>query len=150
MELSGSERKVIKEALAILERNMRKHGVALTSPTAVRDFLRLRLAGKKQEIFVCIFVDSQHRVIAAEDMFHGTLTQTSVYPREVLRQALEHNAAAVILAHNHPSGYAKPSQADQFLTQNLRVALTLIDVDVLDHFIVTDEAITSFAELGLL
>jgi len=83
-------------------------------------------------------------------MFHGTLTQTSVYPREVLRQALEHNAAAVILAHNHPSGYAQPSQADQFLTQNLRVALTLIDVSVLDHFIVTDDAITSFAELGLL
>lgn len=150
MKLTAKEQATVQRALAILEKNMRVHGVAMTSPTAVRDFLRLRLAAERQEVFVVLFLDAQHRVIEAVDMFRGTLTQTSVYPREVIRAALEYNAAAVILAHNHPSGVAIPSQADEFLTRNLRDGLALVDVSVLDHFIVAGMQALSFAERGLL
>ncbi len=97
-----------------------------------------------------LFLDAQNRVIASEEMFRGTLTQTSVYPREVVKRALAHNAAAVILAHNHPSGVAEPSRADEFLTRTLRESLALIDVRVLDHFIVAGNGVVSFAERGLL
>ena len=127
-----------------------KRGSALTSPGAVRDYLRLSLAGKEHEIFMVIWLDAQHRVINAEDLFRGTLTQTSVYPREVVKHALKANAAAVIFAHNHPSGVAQPSQADELLTRNLKEALTLVDVKVLDHFIVAGNQALSFAERGLL
>jgi DNA repair protein RadC len=123
---------------------------ALTSPGAVRDLLRLRLAGLPHEVFVCIYLDAQHRVIALEELFRGTLTQTSVYPREVVKAALKANAAAVIFAHNHPSGVAQPSQADELLTRTLREALSLVEVKVLDHFIVAGNAALSFAERGLL
>jgi DNA repair protein RadC len=126
------------------------NGSVLTSPGAVRDFLRLSLAGKEHEIFMVIWLDAQHRVIGAEDLFRGTLTQTSVYPREVVKHALKANAAAVIFAHNHPSGVAQPSQADELLTRNLKEALTLVDVKVLDHFIVAGNQALSFAERGLL
>src|SRR5688500_10795290 len=127
-----------------------KSGSALTSPGAVRDYLRLRLGGLQHEVFVCIFLDAQHRAIKADELFRGTLTQTSVYPREVVKAALAANAAAVIFAHNHPSGAAQPSQADELLTRNLKEALALVDVKVLDHFIVAGNQAISFAERGLL
>ena len=123
---------------------------ALTSPQAVRDYLRLKLAGLPHEVFVCIHLDAQHRVIAIEEMFRGTLTQTSVYPREVVKAVLRANSAAVIFAHNHPSGLAQPSQSDELLTRNLRDALSLVEVKVLDHFIVAGTRALSFAERGLL
>ncbi|HYR05089.1 MAG TPA: DNA repair protein RadC [Gallionella sp.] len=124
-------------------------GDALCSPRAVREYLRLSLGGRQQEVFLVLFLDTQHRVIASEELFHGTLSQTSVYPREVVKRALAHNAAAVILAHNHPSGVAEPSQADQLLTSALKQALNLVDVRVLDHFVVAVGQTLSFAEKGL-
>ncbi len=125
-------------------------GNALTSPRAVREYLQLLLRGKAHEVFMAIFLDAQHRVIAAEELFQGTLTQASVYPREVVKRALHHNAAAVILAHNHPSGVAEASQADRLLTDALKQALSLVEVRTLDHFIVADAACLSFAERGLI
>jgi len=122
-----------------------------SSPGAVRDYLRLRLAGLQHEVFFALWVDAQNRLISAEELFRGSLTQTSVYPREVVKIALAHNAAAVILAHNHPSGVAEPSRADEALTRELKQALALVDVRVLDHFIVAGTALPlSFAERGLL
>lgn len=123
---------------------------ALTSPGAVRDYLRLTLASLEHEVFVCIWVDAQHRVIAVEETFRGTLTQTSVYPREIVKAALAANAAAVVFAHNHPSGVAQPSRADELLTRSLKEALALVDVKVLDHFVVAGRQAISFAERGLL
>jgi DNA repair protein RadC len=123
---------------------------ALTSPGSVRDYLRLSLASREHEVFVCIWLDAQHRVLEADELFRGTLTQTSVYPREVVKEALRVNAAAVIFAHNHPSGAAQPSQADELLTRNLKEALSLVEVRVLDHFIVAGSQAISFAERGLL
>jgi DNA repair protein RadC len=125
-------------------------GDALNSPKAVRDYLHLLLRGREQEVFMIIFLDAQHRVLASEELFHGTLTQTSVYPREVVKRSLHHNAAAVILAHNHPSGVAEPSQSDRLLTDALKQALALVDIRVLDHFIVAGSACLSFAEKGML
>ena len=121
----------------------------LHSPKSVRDYLRLLLNGRQQEVFVVLFLDTQHRVIAFEELFHGTLSQTSVYPREVVKRALAHNAAAVIFAHNHPSGVTEPSQADQLLTVALKQALLMVDVHVLDHFVVAGGQTLSFAEKGL-
>jgi DNA repair protein RadC len=120
------------------------------APQKVKDYLALKLGRRAQEVFVVLFLDGQHRLIEAEEMFHGTLTQTSVYPREVVRRALHHNAGAVILAHNHPSGAAEPSRADEHLTQALKSALQLVDVRVLDHFVVGHGQVSSFAERGLL
>jgi len=141
---------------AVLEMSRRalqeqlQHGDALNSPRAVREYLQLLLAGRQQEVFVVLFLDTQHRVIASEELFQGTLSQTSVYPREVVKRALAHNAAAVILAHNHPSGVAEPSSADELITGVLKQALALVDVRVLDHFIVAAGQTLSFAERGLL
>jgi DNA repair protein RadC len=123
---------------------------ALTSPGAVRDYLRLALSRREEEVFVCIWLDAQHKVIEIEEAFSGTLTQTSVYPREVVKKAIDWNAAAVIFAHNHPSGVAQPSQADELLTRNLKEALALVEVKVLDHFIIAGNQAISFAERGLL
>lgn len=123
---------------------------SLTSPAAVRGYLRLRMQDLQHECFYCVFLDAQNRVIAAEQLFRGTLTQTSVYPREIVKTALARNAAAVILAHNHPSGVAEPSIQDQALTRTLAEALALVDVKVLDHFIVAPGACLSFAERGLI
>lgn len=125
-------------------------GDALNSPRAVRDYLRLLLGGRQQEVFLALFLDTQHRVIVSEELFRGTLSQTSVYPREVVKRALAHNAAAVILAHNHPSGAAEPSQSDQLLTTALKQALGLVDIRVLDHFVVAGNQTLSFAEKGLI
>lgn len=126
------------------------HGSALSSPQAVRDYLRLKLQGRPHEVFVVVFLDAQNRILAMEELFRGTLTQTSVFPREVVKRALAHNAAAVIFAHNHPSGVAEPSRADDTLTTALRQALALVDVRVLDHFVIGAGAAVSFAERGLL
>lgn len=123
---------------------------ALDSPTQVRQFLSLRLGRLGQEVFLALFLDAQNRLIADEILFTGTLTQTSVYPREVVKRALAHNAAALILAHNHPSGLAEPSRADELLTAALKSALALVDVRVLDHLVVAGNRSVSFAERGLL
>lgn len=122
----------------------------LTSPEATRDYLKMRLYGAPQEIFACLFLDNRHRVIRYEELFRGTIDGASVHPREVLRRVMETNAAAVIFAHNHPSGVAEPSQADLRITQKLKDMLDLIEVRVLDHIIVGDGAGTSFAERGLI
>jgi len=120
------------------------------SPARVKDYLSLQLAGREHEVFAVLFLDAQSRLLRLEEMFRGTLTQTSVYPREVVKRALEFGAASVILAHNHPSGAAEPSRADEFLTQTLKSALALVDVRVLDHLVVGRGAVVSFAERGLL
>ncbi len=122
----------------------------LSSPTSVREFLRLTLQGKEHEVFLAIFLDVQNRVIASEELFRGTLAQTSVYPREIVKRALVHNAASMIFAHNHPSGIAEPSAADKTLTDALKSALALVDIKVLDHFIVGRGGCLSFAERGIL
>jgi DNA repair protein RadC len=127
-----------------------KRESVLSSPAAVRDCLRIHFAGREYESFIALFLDSQHRLIAVDELFRGTLTQTSVYPREVVKASLRENAAAVIFAHNHPSGVAEPSKADERLTTALKSALALVDVRVLDHFIVAGAGVLSFAERGLL
>ena len=127
-----------------------KRGDALTSPGAVRAFLRSQLAALPHEVFACLFLDNQHRVIAFEELFRGTIDSASVYPREVLKRALAHNAAALILTHNHPSGVAEPSQADLQLTRRLRESLALLDIRVLDHLVIGDGDPVSMAERGLL
>jgi len=141
---------VIARALRIMESRLQYRDVALTSPQAVRDYLRLRIANLEYEVFIGLFLDSQNRLIAAEELSRGTLAQTSVYPREVVKAALKHNAAAVIFAHNHPSGMAEPSRADELLTQALKQALALVDIRTLDHFVVAGVSVLSFAERGLL
>jgi DNA repair protein RadC len=122
----------------------------LSSPAMVRDFLRITLAERGYEVFMVLFLDAQNRVIDCEEMFRGTLTQTSVYPREIVKRALFHNAAGVILAHNHPSGVAEPSRADETLTATLSRALALVDIKVLDHFVIGSGSVLSFAERGLI
>lgn len=127
-----------------------KCGNAMNSPRLVRDFLRLSLANKQHEVFIGIFLDAKNHAIATEELFSGTLTQASVYPREIIKRALYHNAAAIIFAHNHPSGIAEPSHADKVLTQSLKQALSLVDVQVLDHFIVGNGTALSFSEHDLI
>ena len=151
--LGPAKRAQFEAAIEIARRSIQgplREQPALTSPGAVRDYLRLALGRREHEVFVCIWLDAQHRVIEFDEPFRGTLTQTSVYPREVVKAALARNAAAVIFAHNHPSGAAQPSQADELLTRNLKEALALVDVKVLDHFIVAGAQTISFAERGLL
>ena len=131
-------------------REAQSRGGTMTSPHVVRDYLRLTFAALEHEVFVALFLDSQHRLISSEALFRGTLAQTSVYPREVVKCALALNAAAVIFAHNHPSGVAEPSRADELLTQSLKAALALIDVRTLDHFVVAGGEVVSFAERGIL
>jgi DNA repair protein RadC len=133
---------------ALLEQISRE--TVFSSPQRVRDYLRLTLGRLPHEVFHALFVDAQNRLIASRELFRGTLTQTSVYPREVVKLALQLNAAAVVFAHNHPSGVAEPSRADELLTRTLRDALALVDVRVLDHLVVTGEASLSLAERGLI
>lgn len=140
---------IVAQALSILACQVREAD-ALASPDAARDYVRLRLADRPHEVFACLFLNVQNQVIEFQELFRGTLTQTSVYPREVVIEALACQAAGVILCHNHPSGSAQPSRADELLTQTLKQALALVDVRVLDHFIVTRSAVLSFAERGLL
>lgn len=135
-------RRALQEEVAVKD--------ALTSPDAVRDYLRHCLSALPHEAFMALFLDSQHRLVAADELFRGTLAQTSVYPREVVKAALACNAAAVIFAHNHPSGVAEPSRADELLTTALKQALALVDIRTLDHFVVAGNRVVSFAERGLL
>ena len=154
--LPGMGRAKYAQLQAVLEMARRtlkekiSNGNALNSPSAVREYLRLKLQALPHEVFVALFLDAQNRVLAIEELFRGTLTQTSVYPREVVKRALHHNAGAVIFAHNHPSGVAEPSHADETLTQALKHALALVDIRVLDHFIVAGSGVVSFAERGLI
>ena len=122
----------------------------LSAPAVVRDWLRLYCANLEHEVFIILLLDAQNRLIAAQELFRGTLSQTSVYPREVVKVTLARNAAAVMFAHNHPSGVAEPSRADELLTQSLKQALALVDVRVLDHFVVAGTSMVSFAERGLI
>lgn len=145
----NDEEAVLARAMQILEAQMRQRD-SLNSPTAVRNYLRIAMHGAERELFYCVFLDAQNRVIAAEQLFCGSITQTVVYPREVVKAVLRHNATALILAHNHPSGVAEPSLPDQALTRTLMEALALIDVKVLDHFIVAPGCCLSFAERGLM
>jgi len=133
-----------------LEEDIIIHPISFNSPNVVKDYLRLVLGGRQQEVFMVLFLDAQHRLIASEEMFHGTLTQTSVYPREVVKRALIHNAAAVMLSHNHPSGMSEPSNSDRMLTDALKQALGLVDVRVLDHIVIGEQEALSFAERGLI
>ena len=146
---STRDERAVRRALAILEREIRG-GPLLSSPGAVRDYLRLRIGTLEQEVFFAVWLSAQHQAIELEEVFRGTLTQTAVYPREIVKLALYWNAAAVIFAHNHPSGVAEPSRADELLTQQLKEALACIEVKVLDHFIVAGRATLSFAERGLI
>jgi DNA repair protein RadC len=148
--LPDHERGVIDAALGILGRYLGEPGALFDSPHAVRDYLRLHLGAENTEVFAVLYLDAQNRALAFETPFNGTLTQTSVYPREIVRAAIQHNAAAVVLAHNHPGGAARPSRADEELTRTLKEALRLVDIRVLDHFIVTGSAAASMAEMGLM
>lgn len=141
---------IVQQAIVLLERRVFKAGPRLERPAAVRDYLRLKLVAEPNEIFVVVFMNSMHGVLAVEPMFHGTINATSVYPRVVLQRALQLNAAAVIFAHQHPSGTTEPSNADRLLTEQLKTALALIDVRVLDHFVIGQGTPYSFAESGLL
>ena len=145
----ASADEVLSQAWGVLAERV-KPGVTLSSPQDVKDYLRLAIGMLEHEVFCVVFLDAQHRVIELQQMFRGTVTQTSVYPREVVKESLQLNAAAVILAHNHPSGSTEPSRADEMLTQTLKTALSLVDVRVLDHLVVTATAVMSFAERGLI
>lgn len=140
---------VVQQALNLLCSEVREAD-AWVSPNAVRDYLHLLLADRPHEVFTVVFLDAQNRVLETVEMFRGSLTQTAVYPREIVIEALARQAASVILAHNHPSGLPEPSHADKSLTRALQSALALVDVRVLDHFVVTRSTVLSFAEQGLL
>ncbi len=140
---------VLRAALHVVGQKVQR-GAVLTSPQAVRDFLRVKLGTLEHEVFAVLLMDAQNRLIEYLELFRGTVTQTSVYPREVVKEALARNAATIILAHNHPSGVPEPSRADEYLTQTLKSALALVDVRVLDHIVVAGADSTSFAERGLI
>ncbi|WP_347257587.1 DNA repair protein RadC [Methylocaldum sp.] len=140
---------IIAEAKRRIAAKFRR-GAALTSPDAARDAVQLKLAEYDREVFAGLFLDNQHKVITFSELFYGTIDAASVYPREVVKMALDCHAAAVIFCHNHPSGLAEPSQADKAITERLKTALNLLDIRVLDHFIVGADAVYSFAEHGLL
>ncbi|AYQ10679.1 DNA repair protein RadC [Escherichia coli] len=149
-ELPASAQRTIQEALTLLENQLREPGAAFTSTVAVRDWLRLHMAGLEREIFKVLYLDNQHRLLASETLFTGTISSTEVHPREIVRAAMKHNAAAIIAAHNHPSGEAEPSQADKHITQRIVGALALVDVRLLDHLVIGGMDIVSFAERGWL
>jgi DNA repair protein RadC len=142
--------RIARELLLRELREQMRSGPLMTSPQILRDWLRLYCARLEHEVFLALYLDAQHRLIEAEELFRGTLTQTSVYPREVVKGALARNAAALAVAHNHPSGEAEPSRADELLTQSLKSALSLVDVRVIDHFVVAGDRVISFAERGLI
>lgn len=150
MNFNKKELDVIARAMAILEERAHCNSIALASPGAVTDYLRLRVGGMEHEVFGVLWLDAQNRLIETEELFRGTLTQASVYPREVVKTALARNADSAVLYHNHPSGSAEPSRADELLTGTLKTALALVDVRVVDHFVVTAGAAMSFAERGLI
>jgi DNA repair protein RadC len=153
-EISGATREataeeILSAARVVLSYRVRK-GSALTNPRATRDYLSVKLGAREHEIFAILFLDNRNRVIECVEMFRGTIDGATVHPREVVKEALERNAAAVIFAHNHPSGVAEPSQADELITRRLRDALSLVEIKVLDHLVIGGSEVTSFAERGLL
>jgi DNA repair protein RadC len=150
IQLRLDEDAIITNAIDILSRRLSSAGTAMGSPGAVKSFLTLKLAAEEREVFSALWLDARNRLITYEAMFFGTLTHTSVYPREVVKAALKHNAASLIVAHNHPSGEPEPSAADRSLTDALKSALALVDVRLLDHIIVAGANTLSFAEHGLI
>lgn len=144
------EIKVIDQAVAIIESKAKVNPQTLTSVDAVRKYLTCSLVTNEREVFKVLLLDSQHRLIAAPDLFKGTIDSAAVYPREVLKVALENNAAAIIIAHNHPSGNPEPSQADILITEKIKTALDLINISLLDHFVVGTEGTVSMAERGII
>lgn len=149
-ERIAQENRVINEALQILDRRLFSRGPELTTPSVVAEYLKLLLVQQEHEVFAVVFLDAKHRVLQFEVLFHGSIDSASIYPRQVVKRALAHNAAAVILSHNHPSGCPEPSLADRVLTARLKEALGLVDVRVLDHFIVGEGRPLSLAEYGWL
>ena len=149
-ELAPTDQQTIRVALTLLERQLREPGAPFTSSNAVRDWLSLQLASLEREEFTVLFLDNQHRLVAHETLFTGTINHTQVHPREVVKSGLRYNAAAAVLAHNHPSGEAEPSQADRQVTMRIQRALELVDIRLLDHLVVGGMEITSFAERGWL
>ena len=148
-ELSPADQRIVKRALSLLEKHLREPGAAFTSTHAIRDWLCLQMAGLEREVFKVMYLDNQHCLLECETLFPGTLSHTAVHPREVVKSALRYNAAAVIIAHNHPSGTTDISQADRYITQRVVTALALVEVRVLDHLVVGNEVV-SFAERGWL
>ncbi|XEI42726.1 DNA repair protein RadC [Klebsiella aerogenes] len=148
--ISLAAQRTIKRAINLLESYLRQPGVTLTSSEQMRDWLRLKLCELEREVFMVLYLDNQHRLIAHEILFSGTINSVGVHPREVVKSAMRYNAAAVTLAHNHPSGVADPSQSDRRITEKLQQALALVDVRVLDHFVTGSHDIVSFAERGWL
>lgn len=146
-----SDEDIVATALRILEEKIayRVSLDAIESPQSARDYVKLRLAEQEREVFACMWLDNRHRVIQWDELFYGTIDGASVHPREVVKQALKVNAAAVILVHNHPSGVSEPSRADEQITHRLKDALALVDIRVLDHLIV-GESVTSLAERGII
>ncbi|HCR0680076.1 DNA repair protein RadC [Citrobacter freundii complex sp. 2024EL-00237] len=149
-ELAPATQRAIKRALTLLESQLREPGVSFTSSSSVRDWLRLQMALLEREAFMLLWLDNQNRLIAHETLFKGTINSTEVHPREVVKSGLKHNAAAAVLAHNHPSGQAEPSHADRQITKRLKSALTLVDIRLLDHLVVGGMDVVSFAERGWL
>ncbi|KAF1366685.1 RadC family protein [Yokenella regensburgei] len=149
-ELTPATQRAIKRALTLLESQLREPGMPFTSSSSVRDWLRLQMALLEREEFRLLWLDNQNRLIAYETLFKGTINSTEVHPREVVKSGLKHNAAAAVLAHNHPSGLAEPSHADRQITERLKNALTLVDIRLLDHLVVGGIDVVSFAERGWL
>lgn len=148
--LADFEAAVLDRAMRIIEKNLRRAGVVLDSPGLVRDLLTLKLATREHEIFAVLFLDTRNQLLGYEEMFRGTIDGASVHPREVVKACMQYNAAAAIVAHNHPSGVAEPSRADRAITRRLSEALALVDVRLLDHFIIGGTTYVSFAERGWL
>ncbi|WP_447088780.1 RadC family protein [Enterobacter asburiae] len=149
-ELAPADQQTIRTALTLLECQLREPGAAFTSSSSVRDWLRLQLATLEREAFTVLWLDNQHRLTAHDTLFLGTINSITVHPREVVKSGLKNNAAAAVLAHNHPSGEAEPSQADRLITERLKQALDLVDIRLLDHLVVGGMDIVSFAERGWL
>lgn len=149
-ELAPTDQQTIRTALTLLECQLREPGAAFTSSSSVRDWLRLQLATLDREAFTVLWLDNQHRLIDHDTLFLGTINSITVHPREVVKSGLKNNAAAALLAHNHPSGEAEPSQADRLITEHLKQALDLVDIRLLDHLVVGGMDIVSFAERGWL
>ncbi|TBL64583.1 RadC family protein [Hafnia paralvei] len=149
-ELAPTDQHTIRKALTLLERQLREPGASFTSTTAVRDWLRLHMAGLEREAFVVLFLDNQNRFITHETLFTGTINHTQIYPREVVKSCLKHNAAAIIVAHNHPSHEAEPSHADRQITARLKQALDLVEIRLLDHLVIGGMEVVSFTERGWL
>ena len=149
-EMSPGEQRTIRRALNLLAKQLREPGVAFTSTHVTRDWLRLHLTGLERDVFIVLWLDNQNRLLAQETLFTGTINSTTVHPRELVKSAMKHNAASAVLAHNHPSQLAEPSQTDRQITDRIKTALELVDVRVLDHMVVGGLDIVSFAERGWL